>query len=87
MSKLSELVNRKFLDSIELKNLEIETDQGWEPVSFIHKTIPYQKWTIQTESGLSLSCANDHIVFDQDFNEVFVKDLKRKKWKKKRLFV
>jgi DNA repair exonuclease SbcCD ATPase subunit len=75
MSKLSSKIDRKFINSIELNDWEIETDTGWEEVTHIHQTIPYQKWRIQTENGLILECADDHIVFDADHNEIFVKDL------------
>jgi DNA repair exonuclease SbcCD ATPase subunit len=75
MLKLSDNLNRKFIDSIELTDWEIETDTGWEEVTHIHQTIPYQKWKLQTESGLVLECADDHIVFDEKYDEIFVKDL------------
>lgn len=73
--KLSNKVNRKFVKTIELSDWEIETDTGWESISHIHKTIPYQKWFIQTKQGLSLECADDHIVFLEDFSESYVKNL------------
>ena len=75
MLKLSEKVNRKFINSIDLSDWEIETDTGWEELTHIHKTIPYQKWKIKTESGLILECADTHIVFDDEYEEIFVKDL------------
>lgn len=76
MHTISDTVTRKFINSIDLDNLEIETDSGWQPISTIHKTIPYEVWHIETASGLTLECADTHIVFDENQNEVFVKDLK-----------
>ena len=75
MHSLSESVTRKFIDSIGLENLEIETDTGWQPITHIHKTIPYTVWEICTDSGLQLECADDHIVFDDHYKEIFIKDL------------
>lgn len=75
MHTISNTVTRKFVDSIDLQHLEIETDTGWQPISAIHKTVPYKLWTLITESGKRLVCADDHIVFDEYFNEIFVKDL------------
>ena len=75
MHKISNTVERKFVNSVNLSNLEIETDTGWEPVTAIHKTVPYKKWIVQTESGLQLECADTHILFDDQFNEIFVKDI------------
>lgn len=76
MHQLSDTINRKFIDCVDLQNLEIETDSGWHPVSKIMKTIPYQVWNIQTESNKTLECADDHILFDENLNEIFVKDIK-----------
>ena len=38
MFDLSKTVNRKFVDSVELSDWEIETDSGWQPTTHIHKT-------------------------------------------------
>lgn len=65
---------RKFIDSIDLSDWEIETDTGWEDISVIHKTIEYRKYIIKTESGKTLECADTHIIFDNDYNEIYVKD-------------
>lgn len=72
---LSEGVTRKFIESYDVDDWEIETDSGWSSISHIHKTIEYQEWEIKTISGYSMICADTHIVFDQDYNQVFVKDL------------
>jgi len=75
MHSISNTVNRKFIDSVDLEHLEIETDTGWQPIAKIMKTVPYRVWHIEVESGLTLDCADDHIVFDQDCHEIFVKKL------------
>ena len=48
MFDLSKTVNRKFVDSVELSDWEIETDSGWQPITHIHKTVPYQEKAIVT---------------------------------------
>lgn len=75
MHTISNTVTRKFLNSVNLSNLEIETDSGWQQVSTIHKTVPYDVWVIETASGLILECADTHIVFDEHQNEIFIKDV------------
>lgn len=75
MLKLSEQVDRKFIESFELDDLDIWTDTGWHPVTHIHKTIPYEEWVVITDDGYELICADTHILFDSSFNEIFVKDL------------
>ena len=75
MSKLSETVERKFIDSITLDDeWEIESDAGWVPVTHIHKTIQYTEWIVITQNN-QLICADTHILFDENLNEVFVCDL------------
>ena len=70
----SEQVNRKFINTWNIENFEIETDTGWVDIVSLNETIPYKKYKIETESGLTLECADTHIVFDENMNEVFVKD-------------
>ena len=70
----SEQINRKFINSWNIDDFEIETDTGWVEIVSLNETIPYQKYYIETDSGLSLICADDHILFDENMNEIFVKD-------------
>jgi hypothetical protein len=72
---LSENIQRKFIDTKCVENWEVLTDTGWSDIDKIGKTIEYEKWILKTEKNI-LECADDHIVFDGDFNEIFVKDLK-----------
>jgi hypothetical protein len=75
MRELSETIDRKYIDSIDLSDWEIETDTGWEDLTSISQTVIYDEWYLETENGLNLTCADTHIVFDHDYNQVFVKDL------------
>lgn len=72
--KLSESIERKFIETIDINDYEVLTDNGWADIASISKTVPYQVWEVKTETH-SLKCADNHIVFDEDMNEVFVKDL------------
>lgn len=76
MSELYQQLDRKFLDIIQLEDIEIETDTGWQPISAIAKTTAYLKYYISTTDGLHLECADDHILFRPDFIQVFAKDLR-----------
>ena len=71
----SDIIERKFIESYDVSDYEILTDTGWEDIDSIHKTIPYDCWTIETESGKKLSGADNHIIFDENKNEIFLKDL------------
>jgi len=75
MQKISDTIERKFIESFDISDWEIETDTGWHDATAIHKTIPYVVYKITTESGLILECADDHIIFLDKFEEIFTKDL------------
>lgn len=67
---------KKIESSIDIKNFSILTDNGFEKVNKLHKTIPYEVYLLKLIDGRELKCADNHIVFYlDDFEEVFVKDL------------
>ena len=65
---------KKFIQSSLLENMEVLTDTGWIEVMAIHKTVPYVIFEIKTASH-TLKCADDHILFNNKMEEIFVKDL------------
>ena len=67
--------NVKFIGSSAISNISVKTPTGYSPIKQVLKTIPYEIWTINTPS-YSLECADEHIVIDENNNEIFVKDLK-----------
>lgn len=76
MSKLSNSVTRKFVNSIDLDDeWSVLSDTGWAPIGSVMQTEPYQRWNVQLSNGMSLSAADEHIVFDESMCEIFVKDL------------
>lgn len=74
LKKSSEVI-RKFIKSLPVFDWAIETPDGFQDIQYIHKTIKYEVWKLKTDSGKILKCADTHIVFDENFEEVFVKDL------------
>lgn len=74
MSELSDGVTRKFLDHIDVDDLEIWTDSGWQDIDKIYKTIKYERWFLQTETGKFIDAADNHIIFTDDHQQIFVKD-------------
>ena len=72
---LSDSIERKFIESFQIDDWEIESDTGWVDITHLHKTVEYTVFRVELENGLILECADDHIVFDADYNQVFVKDL------------
>jgi len=65
---------RKFIESVDVSDWEIETPTGWQPISHTNKTIEYDVWEIKTDKGTCLRGADTHILIDIDGNEVFLKD-------------
>lgn len=65
-------MNKKFINSWNISDFEIETDTGWQNIVALHKTIKYQIYIIYTENNYILKCADRHIVFDNNYNEKYV---------------
>lgn len=74
MTLLSDSVSKKFVESINVSEWEILTDTGWENISHTNKTIEYEIYEISTSVGRRLECADNHILFDENMQEIFAKD-------------
>lgn len=68
-------ISKKILDTLSVKDILIETDTGFSPISNIHKTQPYKIYKILTSGNKKLAGADNHILFDEKYNEIFIKDL------------
>lgn len=73
---LSDNIERKFINTWDIEDFQILTDDGFVNIKSLHETIPYIKYHIETFNGLTLDCADNHIVFDENMNEIFVKNLR-----------
>lgn len=76
-NNLSENTYRKFIEQIDVNDYQVETDDGFVDIVSINKTIPYLTYYVETEDNLKLTCADKHIVFKNDYSEVYVEDLKQ----------
>lgn len=74
--KLSDITYRKFINSLDASDFQVETDNGFVDIVAVHETIPYEKYRITTTDGFFLECADKHIVFLQDYSEIYVQNLK-----------
>jgi len=74
MFELSDTVDRKFIESFDISDWDIDTDTGFLPLTHIHKTVEYQEYILETAGGKTLICADTHIVFDERGQQIFVKD-------------
>lgn len=75
MFELSDTVKRKFTEIFEIEDLQIETEDGWVDITHLNVTVPYDVYELTTTS-CRIECADDHIVFDENHNQIFVKNLR-----------
>ena len=71
---LSDNIDRKFVESFNCSDWEVETDTGYQPIVRSHKTIKYTVYEVKLDNNTSIKCADDHILIDKDKNEVFAKN-------------
>ena len=68
-------IDKKIINSISNLNIKVKSDTGFVPASSIHITQPYKVYKIKT-TDYYLECADIHILFDSNYNEVYCKDIK-----------
>jgi hypothetical protein len=66
---------KKIVKSSKVENYEVLTDNGWVDIVNLHETIPYDVYKLNLSDGKELKCADNHIVFTDKMEEVFVKNL------------
>lgn len=69
--------DRKFTEVFDIDDWEVLTDKGFAPINRIGQTIPYDVYNVTTERGKTIRCADTHIFFDTEFDEIYAKDLNR----------
>lgn len=69
-------MEKKFIKTYDLSDYEILTDTGFVDVLKLHETIPYTVFEIKLENGNRLKAADTHKLFDPEYNEVYLRDLK-----------
>lgn len=75
MHQLSNTVDRKFTEIIDLDEWEIETPSGWKDITTIMQTVEYDVWRVEFEDELWIEGADNHILMKVDDSECFIKDL------------
>ena len=70
--------NYKTIEEIDIsnENIEIYTDTGFKPISHLLITKPFEIYRIELENGYKLDCADEHIVFGENMQEIYVQDLR-----------
>jgi ATP-dependent Clp protease ATP-binding subunit ClpC len=66
---------KKITKTTKISDYEVLTDDGFVDIEALHETIPYEVYLLRLSDGKELKCADNHIVFLNDYQEIFVKDL------------
>lgn len=74
MQKLSDVTYKKFIEQNEVPEWEVETEEGWVDIISSNKTIEYEIYEITLDNGLSLKCADNHILIKDNYEEIYAKD-------------
>lgn len=74
MFKLSDIVSRKFIESFDASDWEVETEDGFKSIISTNKTIEYQVYHLKLDNGLEIKCADTHILIDENYNEIYAAD-------------
>lgn len=71
------LDNYKTTKDIDISkyNIKIYTDTGYQPISHIYNTKPFEIYDIETENGYELECADKHMLFDSNYNILYANEL------------
>jgi hypothetical protein len=69
-------ISKKILTQINKLNISVKSDSGWVNATHIYLTQPFTTWRIELENELILDCADIHILFDENSQQIFCKDLK-----------
>lgn len=72
--KLSDIVEKKFIESFDVSDWEVETENGFVDIISTNKTIEYEVYQITLENGLSIKCADKHILIESNGKELFSMD-------------
>ena len=66
----------ELIETFDVNDWQVSTNTGWVDVTHTNQTIKYKVWKLQVDGVKEpLLCADNHIVFDRNYNQIFVKDL------------
>lgn len=64
----------KFISELKTTDYEVLTNDGFKPFSGIGKTKKFKVWNLETETGKTLQCADNHILINHLNQQIFTKD-------------
>lgn len=77
LTHLNEYSDEKILKSHILDGVRVKCDKGWSPAAYIHETKPFTIYKIFTKNGLTLDCADEHLIYTPSGLSMWAKDLRK----------
>lgn len=74
--KISKGLDRKFQETFNIENIQVFTQNGFVNIKEIGKTEKYLKYIVKTSNHI-IECADDHILIDSEWDQVFAKNLNK----------
>ena len=71
---LSDNTYRKFIETEDVNDYQVLTEDGYKDILYSNKTVEYDVWRVETENGHYIECADTHILIDVEGKEVYAKD-------------
>lgn len=68
---------RKYTGKVDASDWQVMTDRGWADIKTVGETVPYEVWEVKTFDGKRLRCADTHILFDSEWDEIYARDLNK----------
>ena len=68
-------MEKKFIKTWTVSDYEILTDIGFVDIEALYKTVKYDVIDLYIEGGYHLCCADNHIIYRSDMQQVFAKDI------------
>ena len=69
-------ISKKIIDTKKLSDVNVLSDAGYVPATEIHLTQPYRVYEVVLENGEKIECADNHIVYNNYMQKIFVSDLR-----------
>jgi hypothetical protein len=68
--------SKKIINTVGINtDIQVMSDTGWVGVSDIHITQPFTEWTIETDTGKKIYAADQHIIFTDKLQQIFIDNL------------
>jgi len=68
-------ISKKFIDELHTDRYQVLSDTGYVDISSLSITQPYTHYEVLLNNGLNITCADTHMLFDENMKIKFVEDI------------